>query len=269
MSVPKQNELNRPVLEFVAGSGGRMPLKEIRGLTIDHFDITEDDMSETISSGHKRFDNRVRWSVSYLKRAGLLHSPSDSTYEITPEGTAFLETHTGTLRTQTLQQLIEVKKQDLDPVPEPAETNHRLEPGLVADIGALEDGNPNEQLDAAFHDWRESFTYDLLEWVSSVSPERFERLVVDVLVKMGYGSGKLVGGSGDGGVDGIIDQDPLGLDKIYVQAKRWSNPVPPLKFKNFLEALIPSAPPKKCLSPRPLSAGMPEKPQILFRPGPK
>jgi restriction system protein len=169
------------------------------------------------------FDNRMGWAKTYLDKAGLVSSVRRGVYRITDQGRAALAEKPGSLSKKYLERFESFRVfanssdvEDAVAAPEP--------------VGAIPLQTPEEALDRAYKEIRRKVEADLLEAVGKASAEFFEKLVVDLLVKMGYGgtvedAGRALGRSHDGGLDGIIKEDHLGLDAIYVQAKRWQNTV--------------------------------------------
>lgn len=190
------------------------------------------------------FDNRVGWARTYLKQAGLLEAPKRGVFRISSAGAALLATRPTRIDNSTLEQYptflaFKVKRSGesarVDDLPECSPTVQTAE--------EQEDAvTPEELFSAAYARLRANLEAELLDQVKSVSPAFFERLVVDLLVAMGYGgsrqdAGKAVGRSGDGGIDGIIKEDRLGLDVIYIQAKRWEGTVGRPEIQKFAGAL--------------------------------
>ncbi len=236
MPVPTQKLFHRPILEMVGNAGGIVSLQHIRVALIEHFSLTSTDLQETIRSGRTtRFEDRMRWANSKLRGAGLLHSPRRSQFQITPEGREFLATHTGDIEAGQLDELARDRNRSDSNTSAPQRTTGFSNESIRDDS----DVTPDEQIGALYEKLNNKLANELLESVRSVTPDRFERLTVELLEKMGYGKGESVGGSGDGGIDGIIDQDPLGLEKVYIQAKRWQkrNTVPEPEIRNFSGSL--------------------------------
>lgn len=241
MAVPMQKELHHPILEMVGEAEDVLSLQQVKVHLIERFSLTEEELQETVPSGRQtRFENRAYWAVSYLRRAGLLSSPSRARFQITSEGREFLKTHTDGIETKELNALIQAKKQDVNFEGVAAVSAS----GTIPDSGAVrrisvdsEEITPDEQMGAFYRELNEKLAEELLDGVRDISPDRFERLVVRLLERMGYGEGEGVGGSGDEGIDGIINQDPLGLEKVYIQAKRWQNKVGEPEIRNFSGSL--------------------------------
>lgn len=204
-----------------------------------HFELSESEKAELLPSGTQAiFDNRVGWAKFYLEKAGLLKTEKRGYYKITEAGLDFLKTNPNELRTRDLDRFSSFKefKQSIP------KTNNDI---LNSDIQETADSNrtPEEALEYAYLKLKNDLSRDLLDTIKSCSPSFFEKLVVDMLTKMGYGgsrkdAGRALGKTGDGGIDGIIKEDKLGLDTIYIQAKRWENVVPVREIRDFAGALL-------------------------------
>ncbi len=227
MTVPTQKKLHRPILEMVReAKNDAVSLQHIKSALIQHFSLDETDLSETVPSGENRFTNRVNWAINYLKRASLLNSPSRAHFQITDHGLQALSAQGGDIGTGELNRLIELGGRKAHP-----------EPGEFPEVEDISGATPDEQMATLHQELNNKLADELLDAVQNVSPDRFEQLMVRLLEKMGYGKGRRVGGPGDGGIDGIIDQDLLGLEKVYVQAKRWEGSVGEPEIRNFSGSL--------------------------------
>ncbi len=205
MAIPTQSELHRPVLELGKELGRSLSRREAVNRLIDRLNITEAEQRERVPSGSRtRFEDHTDWAIFYLKRAGLLHSPARGEFQITPEGSRFLSAHSGAITTSDLKRM-------------------RYDDGDAA-LPVIEDIGPDEQMDRRHREYRASREDEVLEKVKGFSPDDFERLVTRLLKQMGYGEiSQEKGYSGDQGIDGILNQDALGLEKVYVQAKRYTD----------------------------------------------
>ena len=199
-----------------------------------HFKLTEEERKALLPSGVQEvFKNRVAWAKSHLKMADLLSNPRRGIYQITARGQEVLAKVPSALNLRFLHQFPEYQAfrathRQRAEEPDEAETNH----------GAT----PEEALETAYAKIRDDLAADILQRLKTCSPTFFERLVVEVIVKMGYGgsrqdAGKAIAKSGDGGIDGMIKEDKLGLDAIYIQAKRWENTVGRPEIQKFVGAL--------------------------------
>ena len=226
MAVPTLDELHRPVLEIANASARRLTRKEFVEQVSTMLSLTNADLQETVSSGRKfQFEHRTNWAITDLKKAGLMNNPQRNQWEITQAGRGFLETQQGIIKLADLQ----------DRWPESQEGLGTS--ATVADGSG--DITPDEQL-AKSHEEYQAMLYDeILDNVKEVSPSGFEHLVLELLSRMGYGDGRVVGRSGDQGIDVILNRDTLGLEKVYVQAKRYtSNPVGEPEIRNFSGSLV-------------------------------
>ena len=216
MPVPTQRQMHLPILQILTDVDSVVHFKVIRDTLAERFSVTEAELAELVPSGRTtRFDNRAWWGTSYLKRAGLIGSPSRSHYAIVPAGKDFLATYKDdTIPIRELKDLIEERKR--------ADNNADSEehPSETITVEPDDDIALDEQMDALYKELDAALTDHLLDIVKGLSPPRFEGLVVNLLEAMGYGEGRQIGGSGDQGIDGVINQDPLGLELVYIQAKR-------------------------------------------------
>lgn len=219
MVVPKLDELHRPVLEVAAASNQRLSPKDFRSKLAAVLSITDTDMKERILSGQSRVENRIGWARISLKKAELLINPKRGQWEITPKGRDFLIKHKGIIKLSELQKMWSKSSNLAQPIP----------PNIAT---------PDEQLAQNYKQHQDALLAEILVAMKSISFSDFEHLVVKLLSKMGYGAGKVVGKSGDQGIDGILSKDPLGLEKIYVQAKQYDkNSVRSPDIRNFAGSL--------------------------------
>ncbi len=204
----------------------------------DQFGLTEEERREMLPSGRaKLFDNRVGWAKSHVAQAGLLASPRRAISTITERGRQVLKDHPQRIDLRTLNEFEEYREF----------RNRKREPGLdgeeciIPDV-ASEEAPPEEVLEIAYQQVRRQIESALLRQIKDNPPDLLERVVVDLVVRMGYGgtrkdAGEALGKSGDEGIDGIIKEDPLGLDIIYLQAKRWEGTVGRPEIQKFAGAL--------------------------------
>lgn len=219
MAVPPFYCFIRPTLEALI-DGKERHRNDAKSEAIARMKLSEEDLAETLGNGNRsRALNRAGWAMSYLSQAGLVKSTGQRGYWcITERGLAYLK------RAPEI-----IKPSDLEEFPEFLEFKNRRPENSIELSGSSDESEPAtpaEILDVAFVTLTNSLAYELLSKVKEMSPDRFEWLVVQLMLKLGYGgglgeSGQTLGRSGDGGVDGVINQDKLGLDKIYLQAKRW------------------------------------------------
>lgn len=217
--IPDYQSLMLPLLKLVSDGQKHKYRDLIESLAIE-FRVTDDERKEFLASGNQAiFDNRVGWAKTYLKKAGLLDSPKRAIFVITALGRETLAKNPIRIDEKYLRQFstfLEFKN--------PSRNNNEME----EETSTISDQTPEENLDKAYQRIRTSLASELLNKVIEFSPTFFERLVVELLVKMGYGgsikdAGKAIGKSGDEGIDGTIKEDRLGLDIIYIQAKRWKS----------------------------------------------
>lgn len=204
----------------------------------ERFHLTEEERKELLPSGKQPvFRNRVGWAKTYMKKAGLLESPKRAHMRITPRGIEVLNSNLQAIDSEYL-----LKYQEFVDFQLPKKKGNRPKVAIKED-GIISSSTPEESLEYAYLELREKLAVEIINQVMNASPQFFEQLVVDLLLRMGYGgsrkeAGETLGKSGDGGIDGIIKEDRLGLDIIYIQAKRWENPVPTREVRDFAGALL-------------------------------
>jgi restriction system protein len=233
MAIPDYQSIMLPLLCF-ASEGNEHSLREAIEHLTGEFRLTDSEKKELLPSGQQQtFDNRVAWARTYMSKAALIESPRRGYFRITQRGLEVLAKNPTKINVKFLEQypeFIEFRAK-------------RSEPKDAAETAEIEDlQTPGEILESAYQKLHEDLSVELLKTVKDCSPAFFERLVIDVLVKMGYGgsrkeAGKAIGRSGDEGIDGIINEDRLGLDVIYIQAKRWLAPIGRPEIQKFAGAL--------------------------------
>jgi restriction system protein len=240
MAVPDFQSLTLPVLKEFA-DGSEHPTKEIRERVARQLGLSAEDIAENLpSGGQTRFANRVAWAHVYMKQAGLLESVRRGVYRITPRGREVLASPPPQINLHFLERYPEYLEFRARQYPTTANVEATsVEPNEKPEASIL---TPDEQIRAGYQLLKANLAAQLLERVRQASPSFFEELVVEVLVKMGYGgsqedAAQVVGKSGDGGIDGIIKEDRLGLESIYVQAKRWEATVGRPTIQQFAGAL--------------------------------
>jgi restriction system protein len=239
MAIPDFQSLMLPLLNLVSDEQHHA-LKAVRPVLARHFALTPEEVEERLPSGkQRRFDNRVAWAKVYLEQAGLLHSPKRGLFHITPEGKAFLSSHPEYISIAVLEQFEKFKA--FRGLSKPAKSGPTTS-CACAPVAREVVETPEELLEHAFASIEGELATALLEQVKSCSPAFFEILVVELLLKMGYGrnraeAGKTIGRTGDEGIDGIISEDRLGLEAIYIQAKRWAGTVGRPEIQKFVGAL--------------------------------
>jgi restriction system protein len=226
-----------PVLQRF-GDDGEHGLRDASASIAEEFKLTEAEINEPLPSGRQtRLQNRIAWAHGYLKEAGLLERPSRGVYRLSQRGREVLASMPGRIDIAYLERF-------------PEFLEFRSRSGTAAEVGVGQttsaEGDseltPDEQIREGYQRLRASLAAQLLDRVKQASPAFFESLVVEVLVAMGYGgshaqAAQVVGRSGDGGIDGIIKQDRLGLENIYIQAKRWEATVGRPTIQQFAGAL--------------------------------
>jgi restriction system protein len=234
MAIPDFQTLMLPLLEL-ASDGRDHTLSEARETLARRFELTETDRSEMLPSGRqRRFDNRVAWAKVHLDRAGVLASPKRGLFRITERGSMLLREKPGRVDMSLLSRFEEFRAF--------RDGSRRDSSGNLDTAEACMEETPDETLERAYLTLRTQLAADLLSKVKASTPGFFEQLVVDLLIKMGYGgsqseAGEAIGRSGDEGIDGTIRQDRLGLDTIYIQAKKWDKTVGRPEIQKFVGAL--------------------------------
>ncbi len=241
MAIPDYQTAMLPLLRL-AGDGKEHKFRDaVEQLAIE-FGLTSHERSELLPSGTAfLFDNRVGWARTYLKQAGLLSSAKRGTFQITDLGHQLLARNPQRIDSSVLEEYDDFRafrsrRRETTDQAGPTNAPVHVEPQ------PLSTETPEDRLAAAYRSLRDELELDLLEQVKSSPPAFLEQLVIDLLVAMGYGgtrqdAGRAIGKSGDGGIDGIIKEDKLGLDAIYVQAKRWEGVVGRPEIQKFAGAL--------------------------------
>ena len=228
MTVPKYHELMRPLLDLVA-DGRPRNLREAAPELAERLSLTDEDLTETLPSGYPRYLNRVGWAKSDLNKTGLIESCGRGLFRISERGSNALPE----LPPQLDRKYFEARelgswKSVSAPPTSSAGPEARPDETLT----------PEEQIDETLAELQDALEQEVLTQLRSINPASFERFVVRLLAAMGYGVGEVTGRSGDGGIDGVIYEDRLKLDRIYLQAKRWADaPVGGPDINGFLGAL--------------------------------
>lgn len=236
MAIPDYQSIMLPLLKEVSDRKEHRFRDLIESLSLK-FHLSEDERKELLPSGQQPiFDNRVGWAKTYLKKAGLLDSSRRAYVEITNRGLDILKQNPSEINVKFLRQF--------DEFVEFQAPNKDKDREIEDSIEENSDRTPEEMLESAYQKIRKSLAQEILNKVLDMSPSFFERLVVELLVKMGYGgslkdAGQATKQSGDQGIDGTIKEDKLGLDIIYIQAKRWQpgNVVGRPEIQKFVGAL--------------------------------
>lgn len=232
--IPDYQSIMLPLLQLVSDTKEHR-MRDVTDELARQLGVSEEEKKELLPSGAAPvFYNRTAWAKTYLKKAGLLDSPKQGFIKITGRGKDVLKTNPDSINVHFLKQFSEfIDFQN---------TKHEGDDSTTIDDSSTE--TPEEALETSYQKIRKSLAQDLLSRVVNLSPSFFEKLVVELLVKMGYGgsikdAGRAIGKSGDEGIDGTIKEDKLGLDIIYIQAKRWQpgNNVGRPELQKFVGAL--------------------------------
>lgn len=233
--IPDYQKILLPLLKL-AENGEVHKYREAINNLAEKFELTEEEKKELLPSGNdKVFDNRVGWAKTYLKKAGLLEYPKRGYFKITDRGLKVLKEDPDKITSKYLKKFEEFNnfQENSKVKSEKKDKKSSFE---------FEDYTPEELIEIGFKTLNENLADNLLEKVKTYSPSFFEKLVVDLIVKMGYGgtikdAGQAIGKRGDEGIDGVIKEDKLGLDIIYIQAKKWENNVSRPEIQKFAGAL--------------------------------
>src|SRR5438094_4147269 len=236
MPIPTYDQLLRPLLEFAANAD--ITRRSATEAMIQKFNLTAAEAEQRLPSGGATYiRNRVGWAMSFLTKGGLIAKIAPKTYRATDFGKDFLNKHPQTI---TLA--------DLEAIPgweeawKTKEKRRDRDAALATESVAKTTATPYERIESAFSELRETLIADLQSQLARIDPFRFEEVVLDLLVKMGYGgsvreAAAVTRKTGDEGIDGVINEDRLGLDVIYIQAKRWKNNVGRQEIQNFVGEL--------------------------------
>lgn len=237
--VPTYDKFIEPILRFLAEQAGPVRAKDAHEAAANALRLTEQQRQETVSSGQLVYKNRSGWGHDRLKRSGYSSSPTRGFWQLTPQGREYAASTPAPLSADEVRRLaadaVDVR---LRPLPD----GEMAPPPALADLSSEKNiESPDDRLDAAVKEIRASLMADVLELLRGVTPSYFEHVVLDVLHSIGYGARRSdlqrIGGPGDGGVDGVISMDRLGLERIYVQAKRWQAVVGAPEVNQFFGAL--------------------------------
>jgi restriction system protein len=231
MPIPDFQSLMLPIMK-IAADGSDHTARELREQLAEELGLSEQERKELLPSGQQPvFTNRLAWARSHLRMAGLLEKTGRGTFRITSRGQQALAGNPSAINLRFLQQF-----------PEYLEARNKPRAGTQTIFSGDDEQTPQERLETAYQTLRANLAKDVLIQLKASTPDFFERVVVEVLVRMGYGgtrkdAGQAIGKSGDEGIDGIIKEDRLGLDIIYIQAKRWQNTVSRPEIQKFAGAL--------------------------------
>jgi restriction system protein len=229
--IPDFQTIMLPLLKTFQ-EGKEKTSKELRQEMVSYFNITEEEQNEKIPSGKQPlYYNRVAWAIAYLKMADLISSPARAVYELTSVGKKVLESPPEKITISFLKQFESFTK------------NRNAEKDAeIDDNNQIVEKTPDELIEIGYKQIKNELSSQLLNQIKDCSAYFFEKLVLDLLIKMGYGgsemaNGEVTPGGADEGIDGIIKEDKLGLDKIYIQAKKWENNVGRPEIQKFVGAL--------------------------------
>lgn len=234
MAIPDYQTIMLPLLEL-SGDGKEHRLREAIDRLASEFRLSDEERKVLVPSGRQEvFDNRVGWARTYMKKAGLFELTGGGRFRITERGMELLRENPPKINVRILYRYPEFREFK----------SYKLEDKGIKRVGKeVAKGTPEDELGDAYQRITNELGKDLLEELKAVSPSKFEHIVIEVLVKMGYGgsyedAAEAIGGAGDEGMDGVINEDKLGLSRIYVQAKRWQNKyVGHSEIRNFSGAL--------------------------------
>jgi restriction system protein len=239
MPVPTYDKFIEPILRYLATHPQGAIARDVHEAAATALTLSDDDRQRRLPSGVQPiYKNRAGWAHDRIKRAGLSVSTRRGFWQLTPDGFSFAESHLQPLSAREVEKLAtghnDVRLRDAG---DPTE----LPPPSESGLAVLSKASPDDRLEEALSELRRTVAAEVLEALRQVSPTFFEAIVLDVLHRMGYGASRAdiqrVGGSGDGGIDGVISLDKLGLEKVYVQAKRWQQVVGRPEIQGFYGAL--------------------------------
>ncbi len=237
MTVPTYDRFIEPILRFLAANPEGAAARDAHEAAAVALGLTETDRQEVLASGTQQvFKNRAGWAHDRLKRAGLSQSTRRGFWCLTEAGHAFASQYGPPLSDEKVAELAfahrDVRLRDSG-----SDTSGSAQ---VTDV-PVSTSSPDDRLETALAELRQTVAAELIDVLHQVSPTFFETIVLDLLHRMGYGATRAdlrrVGGTADGGIDGVISLDKLGLEKVYVQAKRWQNPVGRPEIQGFYGAL--------------------------------
>ena len=237
MAIPTYEECMLPLMK-IAEDGKEHLFREVTDALINQFNLTEKEKQELLPSGSAFvINNRIGWARTYLTKAGLLLKTKRGYFRISEEGKKLLQKEPAFINTKMLKEYDAFNEFQTTKEPDNSE-NNKTEHNIQQSI------TPHELLESGYLSIKNELADELLSTIKNISPSKFEKLVIDLLVKMGYGgsikeAATVVGKSGDEGIDGIIKEDKLGLDVIYIQAKKWdSGTIGRPEIQKFAGALL-------------------------------
>ncbi len=236
MSIPDYETCMLPLMNFVS-DGNEHLFKDVVDKLSKKFGLTEEEKQELLPSGSSFvINNRIGWARTYLTKAGLLKKTKRGYFQITDRGRDLLHTKPEIINTKMLRQFGEFVEFQGKKPEDYKDNSH----GVYSENSTI---TPQESIDSGYSILKSALSDEILSMIKTINPKRFEKLVIDLLVKMGYGgsfkeAATVVGKSGDSGIDGIIKEDKLGLDVIYIQAKKWEGVVGRPEIQKFAGALL-------------------------------
>ncbi len=234
MGVPGFQDLMLPLLK-IAADGQEHTISEVIEVLPIQMKISEEDQKELLPSGTQTIlYNRVAWAITYLSKSQLLDKCGRGRFKISSRGFDVLKKNPIRIDINYLDQFSEFRE---------FKTKKTRRPTIPSPPSSVSEITPAEQLESAYEELRETLADDLQSHIRESTPKFFEHLVIRLLVAMGYGGGQIdraevTGKSGDEGIDGIIQEDKLGLDMVYIQAKKWDNSVGPGEIDKFVGSLM-------------------------------
>lgn len=241
MTIPDFQTVMLPVLQCLQ-TGTVVDAKEIRSRIAEVFDLTDEERQELLPSGKQTvINNRIGWAITYMKKAGLVKSAGKGRYLITDDGQQVLDTQIDRIDVKFLKQHSEAFKAFHSPKPADKPEEEQTPEKLILDAET-----PDEMLQLAYSALNKNLAEELIENIKSLTPAAFEQLVIELMVAMGYGGARAGAAeqtslTNDNGIDGIINEDKLGLDTIYLQAKKWEDTVHRPEIDKFIGALTRQA----------------------------
>jgi restriction system protein len=238
--IPDYQKTMLPVLEFL-GSGKLSNSHDAAQYVGKYFKLTEQELNELLPNTKKKIiNNRVHWARAHLKMAGAIINPVKGMIQITERGKEILKKKPDTLTIKYLMEQYEDYREKINSYRKKKKDNSQSPTSTESVDSSIQ--TPEEQIEFGYQTLKESLEIEILLKLKAVHPSFFEKIVVELLVKMGYGgsiddAAQAIGKSGDEGIDGIIKEDKLGLDVIYIQAKRWQGVVGRPEIQKFVGAL--------------------------------
>lgn len=235
--IPDYQSIMLPLLKFAGDEKEHSMNAAVENLA-KFYKLSEEEFKEWLPSKKQRiFQNRVNWAKAYLKMAGLVENTRRSYFKITQRGLETLKEQPDIINHKYLRRF-----PDFNVLRESWKKSGAKEPDVIQITEVTNNQTPEEQIESGYQSIRKSLEQEILEKLKSIHPSFFEKIVVELLVKMGYGgsiaeAGKATRYTNDEGIDGIIKEDKLGLDVIYIQAKRWEGNVPRPEIQKFVGAL--------------------------------